>query len=178
MNVNTCLGAVSAAFILFLGSADASAQEAHEAPGGLALALEVGPNFVVDGGDVGDSVGVGLSGRLGYRLLAGPLFLTPEAKLGFESPGTPNAFRILGGLRLGLNAPISPNAFAHLGGTAGNLEGFAWDVGGGVDFVIGPLILGGFVSYNRVEDQQLDFAVDSGAWDWFQAGASIAVVFR
>ena len=167
MNVNTCLGAVSAAFILFLGSADASAQEAHEAPGGLALALEVGPNFVVDGGDVGDSVGVGLSGRLGYRLLAGPLFLTPEAKLGFESPGTPNAFRILGGLRL-----------AHLGGTAGNLEGFAWDVGGGVDFVIGPLILGGVVSYNRVEDQQLDFAVDSGAWDWFQAGASIAVVFR
>lgn len=162
-----------------------AASHAHAQPGGdgqVAVGLEVGPNFVAEDLPVGaENVGVGFSGRLGYQM-GSVIKVTPELKLGFESPGAPDAFRIMGGLRLGLGVGLfTPVAFAHLGGLAGDqISGFTWDVGGGADIELGPVALGAFVSYNRAEDQQLTFAAltdDASAYEWVQVGASVTLRF-
>ena len=158
----------------------ASTAHAHERGSeGLTLGLEVGPNFVVvDGDRLDESAGVGVNGRIGYTLSRGLLFLTPEAKFGFESPGTPNALRILGGARAGLTTFIAPVAFAHAGGLVGDLDGFAWDVGGGLDINFGSLAVGLTVSYNRAEAQNdvVPGVEDSKAFEWVQVGAGITLV--
>ena len=128
---------------------------AKNCPGGPSIGLEIGPNFVPNDQGTNESVGVGFAGRLGYELRSGLVFITPEVKLGFESPGTPEAFRLMGGARAGIATAISPYAFGHIGGLVGGLEGFAWDLGAGLDFDVGPLGIGAFVSYNRAENQEL-----------------------
>ncbi|MGF1510662.1 MAG: outer membrane beta-barrel protein [Myxococcota bacterium] len=147
---------------------------------GIALGFEIGPNFTLNAGDlVEDTAGVGINARAGYQFESGPIFITPEARFGFESPGTPNAFRILGGFRFGLNTPLAPIGFAHLGGLVGDLEGFTWDVGGGLDFDVGPIALGVNASYNRAEDQELTLEAlgdDSVAFEWVQVAASVTLV--
>jgi hypothetical protein len=150
---------------------------------GVAVALEVGPIFVTEDTDLlglPDSAGVGFNGRLGYQFDGGLLKFTPEVKLGFESPGTPNAFRIMGGFRLSLFSGLQPVVFAHLGGLAGDLEGFTWDAGGGLDLALGPLLIGAAASYNRAEDQTFGFDAltdDSAAYEWVQVIASVGFVF-
>ncbi|MEM7676820.1 MAG: hypothetical protein AAF449_12525, partial [Myxococcota bacterium] len=133
-------------------------------------------NFVVTDGDrLSESAGIGVNGLIGYHLHAGRrLFVTPEVKLGFESPGTPNAFRIMGGLRLGLRSDIAPVGFAHLGLLSGDLDGLAWDVGGGVRFNFDHLALGAVVSYNRAEAQ--DFLGFEKAFEWVQVAGTISIV--
>ena len=145
---------------------------AHEGP---ELGIEVGPNFVLNDG-LDESVGIGVNGRIGYHLHSGSVFLTPEVKLGFESPGTPNAFRILGGLRMGLLSDTTPVAFAHVGGTVGDLDGLAWDVGGGLQINFDAVALGATVAYNRVEGQDLIPAVGRRAFEWIQVAGSVALV--
>jgi hypothetical protein len=165
---------------LFLAAGALGATEARaEDSSGLALGFEVGPTFVVSDFDIGDSVGVGFAGRLGYLMDLGVVKLTPEVKLGFESPGTPDAFRILGGLRLNLFSGISPVAFAHLGGLVGDINGFGWDAGGGLDINLGPLALGAFVSYNRADNRNFTFdnlTGDGAGWEWIQIAASVTLV--
>jgi hypothetical protein len=157
----------------------APATAAEDTPGGLSLGFEIGPNFVVDNQDVGDSVGIGFSGRAGFQLGAGLVFITPEAKVGFESPGAPDALRILGGARAGLSLPVQPVVFGHLGGLVGDLEGFAWDVGGGLEFNVGSIALGGFVSFNQAEvgGDLFDTPLTDGAtWEWVQVGGAVTIV--
>lgn len=155
---------------------------------GLALGVDVGPNFVLNapdsgaqGFDIDKSAGIGVSVRAGFLLDAKLIKLTPEAKLGFEDPGAPNAFRIMGGLRINLLEGFSPVAFAHLGGMVGDLEGFCWDVGGGLDFTLIPkLNLGAYVSYNRAENRPFDLAeefIGSDAWEWIQIGGAATIMF-
>lgn len=162
-----------------------------EAEAGLTLGLDVGPNFVVS--DVpeladnladpfGSDVGIGISGRAGYSFGAGFMRIAPEAKFGFESPGGPDAFRILGGARLTLAKGVAPVVFAHLGATLGDLEAFSWDVGGGLDLEFIPLSPGIFVSYNRVEsapgfvgDIGIDLDTVADNWQWVQVGLSITL---
>ncbi|NJK88523.1 MAG: hypothetical protein HC923_03405 [Myxococcales bacterium] len=153
------------------------------AQAGLMLGLDVGPNFVLNAPDSGEQdldldqdAGIGIAARLGYQLDLKILKLIPEAKFGFEDPGAPDAFRIMGGLRVRLLEGFSPVAFAHLGGLVGDLEGFAWDVGGGIDFTLIPhLALGAFVSYNRAENRPLNLDNFEGpdAWEWLQVGAAV-----
>lgn len=165
-----------------VGASEARAQSAEaelRRPGGLSLAVEIGPNVVMDDQGTDEAVGVGVNGRIGYELRSGWVFITPEAKLGFESPGTPNAFRLMGGARAGIATPISPYVFGHIGGLLGDLEGFAWDLGGGVDFDVGPLGLGAFVSYNRAENQTLtleNLGDEEFPWEWVQVGAAVTFV--
>lgn len=160
---------------LLLASTPAAADEM---PGGLSLGFEIGPNFVVDNQDIGDSVGVGFAGRAGYQLGAGMVFITPEAKVGFESPGAPDALRVLGGARAGLATPIQPVIFGHLGGMVGDLEGFAWDLGGGLEFNVGSLAVGAFASFNQAEiGGDLFEPLDDGAtWEWVQVGGAVTIV--
>lgn len=160
------------------GSARADEDDERE---GVALGFDVGPNFVVVGDDVSeDSAGVGFAGRIGYRLALDLVDATPELKLGFESPGTPNAFRAMGGLRLGLGTLVSPVVFAHAGGLVGDLDGFVWDAGGGVRLNLGELSLGAEVSYNQVESQLLEFegindVTVEEQWEWVAANATLTV---
>ncbi|HJL41695.1 MAG TPA: hypothetical protein RMG48_10365 [Myxococcales bacterium LLY-WYZ-16_1] len=163
------------------------------AEAGLSLGLEVGPNFVLTDTDpfsviqngLGDDAGIGISARGGYSFEAGLFTITPEAKLGFESPGGPDAFRILGGLRLALAKGVAPVVFAHAGGTFGDLEAFTWDVGGGLDLNFIPVLHPGvFVSYNRAESSPgvleaargFDFD-EPGSWEWLQIGISVTLNF-
>jgi len=154
-----------------------------QAKQGFAVGLDVGPNFVTeDLGPGADSAGIGFNGRLGYQFEGGIIRLTPEAKVGFESPGTPDALRVMGGIRLSFLKGLQPVAFAHLGGLIGDLEGFAWDVGGGLDFAAGPFMIGANVSYNRVEEQEFSFVnltdgAGAGAYEWIQVAASVGFVF-
>jgi len=159
---------------------------ASPAHAGFTLGLDLGPNFVLNDGigdvSVNESAGIGFAGRVGYMVDAKLLRLTPELKVGFEDPGTPDAFRILGGLRVNVLQGLSPVAFAHLGGLVGDLQGFAWDVGGGVDLTIIPKVdLGIFVSYNRAEDSPLEQVADltgeDPAWEWIQVGAQATLHF-
>jgi len=163
---------------LSLLAAPASAAAAEDVAGGLSLGFEIGPNFVVDNEDIGDSVGVGFAGRAGYRLGAGLVFITPEAKIGFESPGAPDALRILGGARAGFSTPIQPVVFGHVGGLVGDLEGFAWDLGGGLEFNVGSLAVGAFASFNQAEvgGDLFDALGDGVNWEWVQIGGSVTIV--
>ncbi|MEO1231972.1 MAG: hypothetical protein AAFZ18_24035 [Myxococcota bacterium] len=138
---------------------------------------EIGPNFVVADADVlPESVGIGVNGIVGFHLHVGSaLFVVPELKLGFESPGTPNAFRVLGGVRVGLRQSITPVAFAHVGGLVGDLEGFAWDAGAGLRFNFASAwSLGVTGAYNRAEAQI--FTGSERPYEWVSATATLAVV--
>jgi len=154
---------------------------------GLTLGVDVGPNFVLNtpegeaqGVDLDKSAGIGVSARAGFLLDAKLIKLIPEAKLGFEDPGAPNAFRIMGGLRVNVLEGFSPVAFAHLGGLVGDIEGFCWDIGAGLDFTLIPkLNLGAYVAYNRAEAApfDLDDLTGDGAWEWIQAGGAATIMF-
>lgn len=153
-----------------------------EAKEGVAVAIDVGPNFVVEDPNPPESVGLGFNGRLGYQFDSDVVRLIPELKVGFEAPGTPSAFRVMGGIRVSLLKGLQPVVFAHLGGLAGDLEGFTWDVGGGLDLAAGPFTFGANVSYNRAEEQTLTFATlvgepSASAYEWIQIAASVGIVF-
>ncbi len=149
---------------------------------GFVLGLDVGGDIAV--GDIEDGIdtaGFAFAGRAGYMFGNDIVRVTPELKLGFESPGSPNAFRILGGARLHLFKGLSPVVFAHLGGLAGDIQGFGWDVGAGLDLTfIKILDIGAYFSYNRAEDAELniDNLTDSSAtWEWMQIGAQVTLKF-
>jgi hypothetical protein len=157
---------------------------------GPVIGFEIGPNFVVNDDDLGiesvedDSVGIGLAGRLGYQFAPGPLELTPEVKVGFEAPGTPEAFQAMGGLRLAFGSLLTPVAFAHAGGLLGDLEGFVWDAGGGLQLNLGRLSLGAEVSYTRAEEQVIELDVPDAVavdverrWEWVRANFSVSLIF-
>lgn len=154
-----------------------------EAKQGVSVAIDVGPNFVVEDPNPPESVGLGFNGRLGYQFDGQAVRLIPELKVGFESPGTPNAFRVMGGIRVSLLKGLQPVVFAHLGGLAGEeLEGFTWDVGGGLDLAAGPFTFGANVSYNRAEEQTFSFGnltaqPTPSAFEWIQIAASVGIVF-
>lgn len=112
---------------------DASADD------GLAAAVEVGANVVTS--DLSDddtlrAVGPAVALRLGYAVYGSTVRLTPEAKFSFEAPGTPRAGALMGGARLNFAGSVSPAVFAHAGGLVGDLRGFVWDAGGGLDFIL------------------------------------------
>jgi hypothetical protein len=156
---------------------------ARPAFAGLTLGVDVGPNFVLEpsGIDLDKSAGIGVAARAGYMFDAKILKISPELKFGFEDPGAPNAFRIMGGLRVNLFEGFSPVAFGHVGGLVGDIQGFAWDVGGGIDFTLIPkLNLGAFVSYNRADDSELtlgSFTSDGATWEWVQVGGAATIMF-
>lgn len=154
---------------------------ADDERGGINLGLDVGPNFVVDDADnVSDeSAGISFAGRLGYRIPVGILDLTPEAKVGFESPGTPDAFSLMGGARLALGTVVTPVVFGHAGGLVGDLEGFVWDAGAGLQLNLDYLSIGADVSYNQVVDQVFEVAgtTVNREWQWVRVAGTVAVTF-
>jgi hypothetical protein len=156
---------------------------ASAADGHVTLAAEVGVDAVqenTDGTDL-EKTGVGAAARLGYTMGGPWLRVTPELKVGFEAPGTPNSFSVKGGARVNFLNAISPAIFAHAGGLAGQLSGFVWDIGVGLDFRIIPkLDIGAFASYNQAGGD-LDFVPPSyqggNDWVWFRFGAQAAIHF-
>lgn len=149
---------------------------------GLTVAVEVGPEVVLTDEDMEDSQwGLGVAARLGYTFDAPMIAITPEAKLGFQSPGTPNSFALLGGARLNLFEGLSPAVFAHVGGLTGELSGFVWDVGVGLDLTLFPVVdVGIFGTYSQVGNASFSsnrFDYESTDWQWVQFGAQCAVHF-
>lgn len=153
------------------------------ADGHLTLAAEVGVDAVMEDTEGTDlqTLGVGAAARMGYTM-GGPLIrVAPELKVGFESPGTPDSFSIKGGARVNFLGAISPAIFAHAGGLVGDLEGFVWDLGVGLDFAIIPhLDIGAFASYNQAGGD-LNFVPPSyqggNDWEWFRFGGQAAIHF-
>lgn len=153
------------------------------ADGHLTLAAEVGVDAVMEDTEGTDlnTTGVGAAARMGYTM-GGPLIrVAPELKVGFESPGTPDSFSIKGGARVNFLGAISPAIFAHAGGLVGDLEGFVWDLGVGLDFAIIPhLDIGAFASYNQAGGS-MNFVPPSyqggNDWEWFRFGGQAAVHF-
>jgi hypothetical protein len=147
------------------------------------LAAEVGGQVVVTDVESApvETAGFGAAARAGYTMGGAIIRLTPEAKLGFESPGTPSAFSIMGGARLNLLVGLSPAVFAHAGGLVGDMDGFVWDVGGGLDLTLLPVFdLGVFVSYSQLADANVSFdsvSFQSQNWEWMTFGAQAALHF-
>jgi len=168
------LTALTLATATLLSSTPASA-------GGLTLAAEAGPEVVLNDirNDDIDRWGFGAAGRVGYTLGIPLLAITPEAKLGFQSPGTPNAFSAQGGVRVNFSEGLSPAVFAHAGGLVGDLHGFVWDAGVGLDLTLLPLVdIGVFGAYYRVQkagfaDGRVD--IDAPNWHWIQFGVQGAL---
>lgn len=150
---------------------------------GLTVAVEIGPETVTTDEDLDDSErwGLGVAARLGYTFDSPMVTFTPEGKLGFQSPGTPNSFAMMGGARLNLFKGLSPAVFAHAGGLVGDLSGFVWDVGVGLDLTIVPVVdFGIFASYSQVGNASFSssgFDYQSDDWQWVQFGAQCAVHF-
>lgn len=147
------------------------------------VAAEVGADTVVTnvGDEDVDTLGVSAAARLGYTMGGTLLRVTPELKLGFESPGTPNSFSVKGGARVNFLKGISPAIFAHAGGLVGDMEGVVWDIGVGLDLALFPHVdLGVFAAYNQVGNGTLHFtsaSYRSSNWEWMQFGGQIAFYF-
>ena len=109
---------------------------------GLTVAGEAGPILVVNktGNDVSRAWGFGAAGRIGYSIGVPLVSITPEAKLGYVAPGKPHSFLGMGGVRVNLFEVISPAIFAHAGGVVGDLNGFVWDAGLGLDLGVIPFL--------------------------------------
>jgi hypothetical protein len=124
---------------------------------------------------------MGVAARAGYTFSSPLITFTPEAKLGFQSPGTPNAFIMSGGARLNFFKGLSPAIFAHAGGLVGDISGFVWDAGVGLDLTVIPVFdIGIFCSYTQVGHAQFTghrFDYESSNWQWVQFGAQAAVHF-
>jgi hypothetical protein len=153
-----------------------SAPGAAQAAGRPVLGVDIGISRVLDNRGVNGSWGAGFAGRLGYRIDLGLARLTPEVGVGYAAPGAPEYVRVTGGARLGFfDFFVSPVVFGHAGAAAGDLSGFAWDAGGGLDARFGDLVLGLYAALERVEDQDLSFTgADAGAsepWESIQIAA-------
>lgn len=156
---------------------------------GVTLAAELGPQVVLtnyqpedaDESDKITRVGLGVAARLGYTFEAAIVDFTPEFKLGFQSPGTPRSFSAMGGLRVNFFEGISPALFAHAGGLVGDLSGFVWDIGAGLDFaIVDAFDLGIFALYAQTGKATFSgdrVSYDSNNWQWMQAGVQGAVHF-
>jgi hypothetical protein len=166
-----------AAALACLGVSRPASAEGH-----VTLAAELGVDAVME--DTRDedleTLGVSAAARLGYMVGNGWIRVTPELKVGFESPGTPNSFSIKGGARLNLLDAISPAVFAHMGGLVGDMEGFVWDIGVGLDFRIVPHFdIGAFAAYNQAGGTLhfLPPSYQSSDWEWLQFGGQAAIHF-
>lgn len=156
-----------------------------QADNGVTLAAEVGANVVVS--DLGDddtlhAVGPAAALRLGYSFHGPAVRFTPEAKLAFESPGTPRAGALLGGGRLNMLGVVSPAVFAHAGGLIGDIRGFVWDAGVGLDFTLIPLLdIGVYGAFYQTRGATFDFGSaswsDRDKYEWLQFGVQAALHF-
>lgn len=156
-----------------------------QADSGVTVAAEVGADIVVS--DLGDdetlhAVGPAVALRLGYSFKAPMVRFTPEAKFAFESPGTPRAGAIMGGARLNLLEVVSPAVFAHAGGLVGDIRGFVWDAGVGLDFTLIPLLdIGVYGAFYQTRGATFDFGGASFSnrdkYEWVQIGAQAALHF-
>lgn len=162
-----------------------SGHAAADDDNGFALAAEVGADVVVS--DLGDddslhAVGPAVALRLGYSFKQPMIRFTPEAKIAFESPGSPRAGALLGGARLNLLEVVSPAVFAHAGGLVGDIRGFVWDAGVGLDFTLIPLLnVGVYGAFYQTRGARFDFGDASWSnrdrYEWLQFGVQAALYF-
>ncbi len=172
-----CSGAALFAGFLIPGHAAADS--------GVTIAAEVGANVVVS--DLSDdetlrAVGPAVALRLGYSFAAPMVRFTPEAKFAFESPGTPRAGAFMGGARLNLLEVVSPAVFAHAGGLVGDIKGFVWDAGVGLDFTLIPLLdIGVYGAFYQTRNATFDFGnatwSNRDKYEWLQFGVQAALHF-
>jgi hypothetical protein len=131
----------------------------------------------------GQLLGVGFAGRLGHRFRVPLITFTPELGGDYHTfdgnVATLGAVRGIAGARLGIGEIIRPTAYAHLGygyawysGGHGSFDGFTYDFGVALDFVLLPLLdLGLHASYASILT-----AHDTGA-NWIALGVHAALIF-
>ncbi len=156
-----------------------------KADSGVTIAAEVGADLVVS--DLSDDETLHAGGpavalRLGYSFQAPLVRFTPEAKFAFESPGTPHAFALMGGGRLNLFEVVSPAVFAHAGTLIGDIRGFVWDAGVGLDFTPIPLLdIGVYGAFFQTRGSTFDFGnatwSNRDKYEWLQFGVQAALHF-
>lgn len=156
-----------------------------KADSGVTIAAEVGADVVVS--DLGDdntlrAVGPAAALRLGYSFQGPMVRVTPEAKFAFESPGTPRAGALMGGARLNFLEVVSPAVFAHAGGLVGDIRGFVWDAGVGLDFTLIPLLdIGVYGAFYQTRGATFDFGnatwSNRDKYEWLQFGVQAALHF-
>ncbi|MGF1511640.1 MAG: hypothetical protein ACFB9M_19260 [Myxococcota bacterium] len=149
------------------------------AESGVTLGIDIGIHRVDDNFDIDGSWGPAFASRVGYQFDFRVVRVIPELQIGYGARGLPELFQGVGGVRVSfLDWRLMPVAFAHVGGVAGDLSGLAWDAGGGLDVALGAVTAGLFLAYNRIEEQDLDFAArpdDAAAWQSVQLGAMFTV---
>ena len=171
------LGSLTFAAAFAFGTPDAHAARYYVAAGaparggdqGLAIGLDADlliPVANTIGGKEPFATGVGIEGRIGYRIGRG-FFVQPEGQFGFLTlAGAKNTVvgvsvknpsdtmgRFMGGVRLGPRLGLfEPQLITHVGYAAAssNFGGFAYDVGAAGDFHFRHVSFGPHLTWNQV----------------------------
>jgi hypothetical protein len=168
-SLSACLfaGAAFVATFLAVGIPEAEARRYVYYPGdrygyGERLHFDVDGNLAIPfandrGATTLNVVGLGVDARLGYRAGTRYVFIQPEALVGLQDfpiggPGV-GGHGLLGramvGARLGGGRLVQPQGFFHLGAAFGDLKaGFAYDVGGALDFKFRHVNFGAHAAFN------------------------------
>jgi hypothetical protein len=123
--------------------------------------------------------GVGVTGRLGWRFNAGPIYLQPEIEGSYLTFDADNGHigRFLAGGRLGLDTFVQPSIYGHAGWGWLNSDALAansgaFDVGVSLDVrLVRHLLVGVQMGYNVVP-----VTVDLTD-KWVNYGVNAAVIF-
>lgn len=162
-----------AVVILFACSMERSAEAGNN------LVAAADANLALGLGAHGTSTGIGVAGRLGYRLGVPLVAMTPEIGLGYHwFDGDPKIVRGFGGVRLAFGELIKPSVFAHLGyGSASGghqYDGVTYDVGAALDLTALPIFdIGIHADYAALNSSNTDGA----SAQWIDLGAHAALYF-
>jgi opacity protein-like surface antigen len=132
------------------------------------------------------NTGYGVGLRFGQRVGLGVASLTGELVgdyHGFGGAMDPNVVRGMLGARFGFGGLLSPHVFAHGGigrlggneiaGVSPTRTAFSYDLGGGLDITLLPLInVGAHVAYNRIAGND-----DVDGFDWLSTGLHVELLF-
>lgn len=166
-----------ASSVVLLASSEASA--------GVTVHLEQDFAVITNGGS---DIGFGLSGRVGYRVDLGPLWLAPELGGGYLSFGDIGRYslhpsRMYGGGRVGLGGFLQPQLYAHAGyGWMGGLgdvsfRGAMFEVGVALDVQLLPIFgIGTHLGYAS-NDNINGGDVAQEAFNWVNFGVHAGLTF-
>lgn len=171
----------------YLAPLTAGAVLSFSAPANAGLTIHVEQDFgVVTNG--GADFGLGFSGRIGYRIGLGPLWIAPELGGGYLSFGEVGAnsihpSRVYGGGRLGLGGFVQPQIYGHAGyGWMGGVRdisfrGAMFEVGGALDLRVIPLLGIGVHAGYTSNDSINEGLLGRGAINWVNFGVHAGLTF-
>ena len=149
---------------------------------GLHLGVDGGLVLPFSNTAVGDCCGpsVGANGFLGFRAGGRAAWIQPEVELGIAHFRAGNfgdypVGRFMGGLRVGNRGFVQAQGLAHIGYGAGGggFNGFAWDVGGALDFHVRHWNIGAIATFNALHDDH----PSGGFLKWIYIGPQVGLTF-